>query len=41
MPFEKKPTYAAFVDALKKELYPLGSYDDQYTRWMTLCQERN
>jgi hypothetical protein len=30
----------AFVDALKEEFYPIGSYDDQYMRWMTLSGER-
>jgi hypothetical protein len=33
-------TWVAFVDALKEQYYPVGSYDDQYTRWITLCQER-
>jgi hypothetical protein len=31
----------AFVDALKEEFYPVGNYDDQYMRWMTLHQERD
>jgi hypothetical protein len=29
-----------FVDALKEQYYPVGNYDDQYTRWTTLHQER-
>jgi hypothetical protein len=31
----------AFVDALKEEFYPIGNYDDQYTRWTTLRWERD
>jgi hypothetical protein len=34
------PTWVDFVDALKEKYYPVGSYDDQYTRWTTLRQER-
>jgi hypothetical protein len=41
MPFGREPTWVAFVDALKEEFYHVGSYDDQYMRWMTLCQERD
>jgi hypothetical protein len=36
MSFGREPTWAPFVDGLKKEFYPVGSYYDQYTRWMTL-----
>jgi hypothetical protein len=28
------------VDAVKKQYYPVGNYDDQYMRWTTLRQER-
>jgi hypothetical protein len=38
--FGPGPTWATFVDALKEQYYLVGSYDDQYTRWTTLCQER-
>ena len=34
--FGREPTWAAFVDALKEEFYPVGNYDDQYMRWTTL-----
>jgi hypothetical protein len=37
MPFRREPTWETFVDALKEEFYPVGSYDDQYMRWTTLC----
>jgi hypothetical protein len=37
----REPTWVAFVDALKEDFYPVGSYDDQYMRWMTLHQERD
>jgi uncharacterized protein YfeS len=36
MPFGREPTWEAFVDSLKEEFYPVGNYDDQYMRWMTL-----
>jgi hypothetical protein len=36
-----QPTWAAFVDALKVEFYHVGNYDNQYTRWTTLHQERD
>ena len=39
--FSTIPTWASFVDALKEQYYPVGSYDDQYTRWTTLWQERD
>jgi hypothetical protein len=38
--FGPGPTWVDFVDALKEQYYPVGSYDDQYMRWTTLCQER-
>jgi hypothetical protein len=34
------PTWVAFVDTLKEQYYPVGNYDDQYTRWTTRRQER-
>jgi hypothetical protein len=37
--FGPGPTWAAFVDSLKEQCYPVGNYDDQYTRWTTLHQE--
>ena len=39
--FKTEPTWAYFVDAVKKEFYSVGNYDDQYTRWTTFCQERD
>jgi hypothetical protein len=30
--FGPRPTWAAFVDAPKEKYYPIGNYDDQYTR---------
>jgi hypothetical protein len=41
MPFEREPTWEAFVDSLKEEFYHVRNYDDQYMRWMTLWQERD
>jgi hypothetical protein len=28
-------------DSIKEQYYPIGSYEDQYTRWTTLRQERD
>jgi hypothetical protein len=39
--FEPKSTWETFVDALKEQYYPIGNYDDQYTRWKTLHEERD
>ena len=39
--FSTIPTWASFMDALKEQYYPVISYDDQYTRWTTLQQERD
>jgi hypothetical protein len=39
--FQREPTWAAFVGALKEELYPVGNYDDQYMRWTTMRQKRD
>jgi len=38
--FGPGPTWEAFVDSLKEQYYPVRNYDDQYTRWTTLYQER-
>ena len=35
------PTWNSFRDAIKEQYYPIRSYEDQYTRWTTLCQERD
>jgi hypothetical protein len=34
-------TWESFKDASKKQYYPVGSYDDLYTKWTTLRQERD
>jgi len=39
--FGVESTWAYFVEALKEQFYPVGNYDDQHTRWKTLCQERD
>jgi hypothetical protein len=39
--FVVAPTWDSFGDAIKEQYYPVGSYEDQYTRWTTLCQERD
>jgi hypothetical protein len=33
------PTWDSFRDAIKENYYPVGSYEDQYTRWTILRQE--
>jgi hypothetical protein len=35
------PTWDLFRDAIKEQYYCVGSYEDQYTRWSTLRQERD
>jgi hypothetical protein len=35
------PTWASFIDAVKEQYYPVGNYDDQYTKWTILHQERD
>jgi hypothetical protein len=35
------PTWDSFRDAIKELYYPIGSYEDHYTRWTTLHQERD
>jgi hypothetical protein len=39
--FVVEPTWDSFQDAIKEQYYPVGSYEDHYTRWTTLRQERN
>ena len=39
--FGTEPTWAYFVDTLKGKYYPSKNYEDQYTRWTTLRQERD
>jgi hypothetical protein len=34
------PTWDSFRDTIKEQYYLVGSYEDQYTRWTTLCRER-
>jgi hypothetical protein len=34
-------TWDSFQDAIKEQYYNFGSYEDQYTRWTTLRQERD
>jgi hypothetical protein len=39
--FVVSPTWDSFRDAIKEQYYHVGSYEDQYTRWTTLRQERD
>ena len=39
--FEANPTWASFIDSIKEKYYPMANYDNQYTRWTTLGQERD
>jgi hypothetical protein len=34
-------TWESFRDAIKEQYYPVRSYDDLYTKWTTLQQERD
>jgi hypothetical protein len=34
-------TWDSFHESIKEQYYPVGSYEDQYTRWTTLRQERD
>jgi hypothetical protein len=34
-------TWDSFKDVIKEQYYPAGSYDDLYTKWTTLQQERD
>ena len=35
--FDTNPIWASFVDTVKEQYYPMGKYDDQYTKWTILC----
>jgi hypothetical protein len=37
--FVVAPTWGSFRDVIKEQYYPIGIYDDLYTRWTTLQQE--
>ena len=39
--FEINPTWDSFIDVVKEHYYPMGNYDDQYTKWTILRQERD
>jgi hypothetical protein len=39
--FTVTATWESFRDAIKEKYYPVGSYDDLYTKWSTLQQERD
>jgi hypothetical protein len=39
--FTVTATWDSFRDAIKEQYYPVGSYDDLYTKWTTLRQERD
>jgi hypothetical protein len=39
--FTVMTTWESFRDAIKEQYYPVGSYDDLYTKWTTLRQERD
>jgi hypothetical protein len=39
--FAVAPTWGSFRDVIKEQYYHVGSYDDLYTRWTTLRQERD
>jgi hypothetical protein len=39
--FVVDPTWDSFKDATKEQYYLVGSYEDQYTRWTMLHQERD
>jgi hypothetical protein len=39
--FTVMTTWESFRDAIKEQYYPMGSYDDLYTKWTTLWQERD
>jgi hypothetical protein len=39
--FSVTTTWESFRDAIKEQYYPVGSYDDLYTKWTTLWQERD
>lgn len=35
------PTWGSFRDVVQEQYYLVGSYDDQYTKWTMLQQERD
>ena len=39
--FGDNPTWAYFIDVIKEHYYHVGNYDDQYTKWTILRQERD
>jgi hypothetical protein len=39
--FSVMATWESFRDDIKEQYYPVGSYDDLYTKWTTLQQERD
>ena len=39
--FETNLTWASFIDVAREKYYPVGNYDDHYTKWTVLCEERN
>jgi hypothetical protein len=39
--FVVAPTLGSSRDAIKEQYYSFGSYDDLYTKWTTLWQERD
>jgi hypothetical protein len=36
-----EPTWDCFLDAVKKQYYPVDNYEDWYMRWTTLQQEKS
>jgi hypothetical protein len=39
--FTLATTWESFMDAIKEQYYPIVSYDDLYTKWIILRQERD
>jgi hypothetical protein len=39
--FAVAPTWCSFRNIIREQYYHVGSYDDLYTRWTTLRQERD
>ena len=39
--FETNPTWASFIDFVREQYYPMGNYDDQYTKWTIQRQARD
>jgi hypothetical protein len=39
--FVVSPTWDYFLDSIKEQYNHVGSYEDHYTRWTTLRQERD